>query len=76
MVQLISLQGDHVWIPNGGTSEFHVPIGAQVVHQEAGKTKLIDDEGEVGFFYKILRRVRMLDLQYFILKIHHRIIHG
>jgi len=42
----IVTRGDHVWIPNGGTSEFHVPIGAKVVHQEAGKTKLIDDEGE------------------------------
>ncbi len=45
---IIFFQGDHVWIP-GSSQDFKVPIGAQVVLQEQGKTKLISDDGKVSF---------------------------
>lgn len=57
----IVTRGDHVWIPNGNASEFHVPIGAQVVHQEAGKTKLLDDEGQEHWIYsKDVSKLRLM----------------
>eukprot|EP00795_Rhopilema_esculentum_P016429 gene16429-7837_t len=57
----IVTKGDHVWIPNGGTSEFHVPIGAQVVYQESGKTKLVDDEGEEHWIHtKDVSKLRLM----------------
>ena len=44
---LYYLQGDYVWISVPKGQEFNIPIGAQIVHQELGKTQLRDDEGQV-----------------------------
>lgn len=45
---LWAVQGDYIWIEPVVKSEFASPIGARVLDAEAGRIRVLDDEGQVS----------------------------